>query len=117
MPLRGSSEIVGCPAYGVRKYQRSDTQLELCVEEILACGYTVLFDVLSNDEPGLARDRIDAIYELQRRELGDDALAKIGDTDTVRCLLSYDDFFVELAANSAVCSLVSLTSWMNHSFS
>jgi ectoine hydroxylase-related dioxygenase (phytanoyl-CoA dioxygenase family) len=76
-------------------------------EEVLTVGYTVVGDVLMPEEVALARDKINAVYDIQCEELGGvEAIESIGDADVARCLLSYDDFFVGVAANARVLEIV-----------
>lgn len=100
--------VPNSPAYGVREFQRSESPIDLNLEEIRSCGYTVIRDVLTREELEIARERIDAVYEEQRKEIGDAALAQLHETDVVRCALAYDDFFVSVAAHPRVLELVNL---------
>jgi ectoine hydroxylase-related dioxygenase (phytanoyl-CoA dioxygenase family) len=103
-----SLDGIGSPrTHGVTEARSSDTPAAICAEEIATVGYTVLRDVLAQDELAAARRSIDDIYAQQVAELGgEEALQEIDDADVARCPLCYDDFFVELAAHPSVMSVV-----------
>jgi ectoine hydroxylase-related dioxygenase (phytanoyl-CoA dioxygenase family) len=93
--------------HGVREVRSSPNAAAVYAEEVLTVGYTVVGDVLMPEEVALARDKINAVYDIQCEELGGvEAIESIGDADVARCLLSYDDFFVGVAANARVLEIV-----------
>lgn len=84
-------------SHGVREIHHNETSSDFHVEEVRNVGYTVITDAVRLDDLSLIRERIDRIYEQQVRELGGEAqLKRINDAKVARCLLGYDDFFVEL---------------------
>jgi ectoine hydroxylase-related dioxygenase (phytanoyl-CoA dioxygenase family) len=92
---------------GVSEIHRNADDTDLLAEEIREVGYTIVTDVVDATGIDEARRRIEAVYERQVEELGGpDRLALIDDSDIVRCPLSYDDFFVDLAANARVREVV-----------
>jgi ectoine hydroxylase-related dioxygenase (phytanoyl-CoA dioxygenase family) len=94
-------------AHGVREFRTSAGQTDLHAEEIATIGFTIVEDVLSPAELELAREKINRAYEAQCAELGGaQALESINDADIARCLLAYDEFFVDLAANDVVVAIV-----------
>jgi ectoine hydroxylase-related dioxygenase (phytanoyl-CoA dioxygenase family) len=93
--------------HGVREFRRSDTAVALHAEEVATVGFTVLSRLLDEEEIAQARSRIDDIYARQVDELGGaQRLEEINDADVARCLLAYDDFFVDLAAHPEVLAVV-----------
>jgi ectoine hydroxylase-related dioxygenase (phytanoyl-CoA dioxygenase family) len=57
----------------------------------------------SGDKLQVIRLKIDDIYEEQLREIGGDkALKRIKDANVARCLVGYDDYFLNLAAHVSV---------------
>lgn len=93
--------------FGVKEFSSPASDLERQVEEIKLAGYTVLADVISDEELNYARPAIDRIYREQVAEAGgEDRLARIGDTDNARCLLAYDEFFLDVATKPRILALV-----------
>lgn len=92
---------------GVSEFRRNADEVDLLLEEVRERGYTVLPAVLDADQLNETRERIDAVYERQVEEFGGvERLEAINDADIARCLLEYDDFFVELAANPSVSQVI-----------
>jgi ectoine hydroxylase-related dioxygenase (phytanoyl-CoA dioxygenase family) len=88
--------------YGVMKPSESARSLpadiELIREQIRARGLAVVPGLLTGDEVAVLNERMDAAYGVQCDEVGGEAqLAKMNDADNVRCLLAYDDAFLQLA--------------------
>jgi ectoine hydroxylase-related dioxygenase (phytanoyl-CoA dioxygenase family) len=92
---------------GVVEVRENADEVDLLAEEVREIGHTTLYEVLDPAQLEEARQRIDAIYERQVEEIGGvDKLDLIEETDVARSLVSYDDFFVEVAANARVRALV-----------
>ncbi len=95
------------PSYGVKVRSPAEDHIDAHAEEIRLVGYTVLESGLSASEAGAFRERIDRVIEKQEREIGGaDVLASIGETNTGRALLAYDESFLSLAANPRLLDLV-----------
>jgi len=93
--------------HGVREVRSSLTAAAVYAEEVLTVGYTVVGNVLTPEEVAVAKDKINAAYDVQCEEVGGvEAIESISDADVARCLLSYDDFFVDVAANAQVLEIV-----------
>jgi ectoine hydroxylase-related dioxygenase (phytanoyl-CoA dioxygenase family) len=93
--------------HGISEFHRNEDAVDLLVEEIREVGFTVLESVFSEAQVSEMRERIDEIYEQQVEEVGGlERLLLINDVDVARCLLSYDDMFVEMAANPRVIEVV-----------
>jgi ectoine hydroxylase-related dioxygenase (phytanoyl-CoA dioxygenase family) len=87
-------------AYGVTKVTAAETPVEILAEEVLRHGYVVVDSGLSRADLARYRERLDAVYAVQRQEIGgEDNLQRINDANVVRCLLAYDDVFLSLAVN------------------
>src|SRR5207247_10622939 len=55
----------------------------------------------------IPRQNLHENYAIKAREIGgEDQLAEMNDTNVVRLLLAYDDYFVELATKPAVLAIV-----------
>jgi ectoine hydroxylase-related dioxygenase (phytanoyl-CoA dioxygenase family) len=68
-------------------------------------GYYVLDNVLPAHVLELARTKLDAVYEMQVRELGIESLRAIGEANLARLPLAYDDWFLTLVQNETVLSV------------
>jgi ectoine hydroxylase-related dioxygenase (phytanoyl-CoA dioxygenase family) len=102
-----SASQVAVRAFGVKERTQLDSELDRHVEEITLSGYTILPDILTEDELVQARAKIDHIYETQIDEFGGIGnLEAIGDINTAACLLAYDDFFLSLATKPRVLAVV-----------
>lgn len=93
--------------FGVREFSCPSSIVGKHVEEIRLLGYSIMPGLLSESELELARNKIDEIYQVQLGEIGgEQQLAAINDTYTARCLLAYDDFFLDVATRQQVLSVV-----------
>ncbi len=93
--------------FGVKEFNRPASELERHVEEVRLAGYTILTNVLTPEEVEEAREKIDRIYQLQLEEIGgEQELEAINDSYTARCLLAYDDFFLDIARHQRVLEIV-----------
>lgn len=93
--------------FGVKEFSRPTSEVERHVEELTFAGYTILPDLMSEDELIAARNGVESIYQQQIEEIGGrEYLESIGDTYTAMCLLAYDDLFVEMATESRVLAVV-----------
>jgi ectoine hydroxylase-related dioxygenase (phytanoyl-CoA dioxygenase family) len=92
--------------HAVREFHRNETEDDSRVEEIRNLGYTVVDGGFGADELREMREKIDAIYERQVREIGGgERLKAMNDADIARCLVGYDDYFLGLAAHPRVISI------------
>jgi ectoine hydroxylase-related dioxygenase (phytanoyl-CoA dioxygenase family) len=93
--------------FGIKEFNRLESEVDLRAEEIRLVGYTILPDVLSEGELEAACAKLDRIYQTQVEEIGGwDNLKAIGDAYTAMCPLAYDDFFLSLVANRQVLAIV-----------
>lgn len=92
---------------GIREFERIETEADLAAEELRTIGYAVVESGLSSDQLEAAREKIDGIYTTQVNEIGgEDRLRQMNDSDVARCLLVYDEFFLDLATNPAILTVV-----------
>jgi ectoine hydroxylase-related dioxygenase (phytanoyl-CoA dioxygenase family) len=92
---------------GVVELEKPKTKLQYQIEEISRNGYTVLEDCVSLDRLKFLSEQVDALYQLQVREIGDEeTLVKIGDELSVKHLIVYDEIFLSLAVHKKVLDLV-----------
>jgi ectoine hydroxylase-related dioxygenase (phytanoyl-CoA dioxygenase family) len=79
----------------------------LACEEIRVRGFTILESVLDAAAVSIANEKIDEVYRRQCAEVGGEAsLDRINDADIVRCLLAYDDHFLQLATLEPVLTII-----------
>ena len=94
-------------SYGVRQMTQLETDVDRFREEIVIKGFTVVPDVVPESELEEARNRIDAVYAAQAKEIGgEDNLRKINDALVGRCLMAYDDYFLSFATNPKIHAVV-----------
>jgi ectoine hydroxylase-related dioxygenase (phytanoyl-CoA dioxygenase family) len=93
--------------HGVLETHHNDDASTAAVEEIRNIGYTVIDSGFSAQELQLIRDKTDAIYARQVEECGgEEKLQMMSDACIARCALSYDDYFVRLAAHPRLMHLL-----------
>src|SRR5205085_3794815 len=93
--------------YGVRESSTATSETDKGVEEIRITGFTVVPGVLSKPELEIIRGKLDEIYKIQVTEIGgEDRLDEMKDSNIVRLLLAYDDYFLGVATNPAVLAIV-----------
>ena len=83
---------------GVKEKFEPATQEEMHVEEIVRKGYTILENILTTEELKYLQSGIlEKFYKVQVNEVGgEEKLCDIGDEHSVKHLLAYEDFFVNL---------------------
>ena len=92
--------------HAVREFHRNETEVDYWVEEIRRVGYTVVDSGYSDAELQTIREKIDRVYETQTRESGGvEQLRRINDADVARCLIGYDDYFVNLSIHPKIISI------------
>src|SRR4051812_48442598 len=93
--------------HGISEFHQNEDAVDLLAEEVREVGFTVVEGVFAEAQVAEMRERIDEIYEQQVEEIGGlERLSLINDVDVARCLLSYDDIFVEMASNQHVLEVV-----------
>jgi len=94
--------------FAVKEFNEVSTQNEIHLEELQLAGYTIVENVLDEEELNEMRLKLDTIYEQQVDELGNEyLLEKINDSNFARCLLAYDEVFLtKIAANKRVLRII-----------
>lgn len=92
--------------YGQLNQIETNTNIDLYLEEIMTNGFTIIENVLSEEELVLYRSKIDQTYKIQEEEFGLDNLSKIKEKNLCRMPLKYDDYFINIATNKIVLSIV-----------
>lgn len=94
-------------SYGVKEATEISSEVDAHVEEIIINGFTIVENVIGESELPDARRRVDEVYERQAAEVGGaDNLASINDEFVARCLLAYDDYFLNLATRPKITSIL-----------
>ena len=87
-------------AYGVVPSDRSLDEHARLREDIQVRGFSVMESVLNGDEVDRLTKVMDRIYAAQCAEVGGEAnLKHINDADIVRCMLAYDQEYMDLATH------------------
>jgi len=92
-------------SYGIREQSATAAVADEHAEHVRIIGFTVVDGGFSSEEIGDFSARLDALLERQARSAGGDALAEIGEQETVRCCLAFDDVFLGLATNPRVLAV------------
>lgn len=101
------SETQSILTHGVTRKTTPENEIGYICEEIRRNGYAVVENMFSKDEMLSAKKTLYNIYDQQVSEIGGiEQLRKINDVNIVRTPLVYDDFFVEMAADDMVLSIV-----------
>jgi ectoine hydroxylase-related dioxygenase (phytanoyl-CoA dioxygenase family) len=96
---------------GLRTYGIKERLAELDVagthaQEIQLVGYSVVEGVVAVEELQRWRDRVDALLLRQTEEGGGvEAMCALGENNTARALLAYDDAFLDLALRSQILEI------------
>jgi ectoine hydroxylase-related dioxygenase (phytanoyl-CoA dioxygenase family) len=93
--------------FGVKEFSSAASEVDQAAEDIRLLGYKIVPGALTAAELDEAREKMDRIYAQQIDEAGGEhQLAAINDTYTARCMLAYDEFFLKVATNAKVLSIV-----------
>lgn len=93
--------------FGVTEASVASCDLDVHAEELRLSGYTVLDSGLSVKRIDDLRSRIGPVIARQTEEFGGmEAMERIGDANTARAMLAYDDAFLELVKNQRLLGLV-----------
>mgnify|MGYP003600249307 CR=1 FL=1 len=93
-------------SYGVNQQTKLNSLIDAHIEELQINGFSILNEVLTEQELIDCRVKLDNIYEIQKENFGEENLKKINENNLVRCPLVYDDFFLKIAANRNVLEVV-----------
>lgn len=94
----------------VNQVNECSSAVDLHREELQIFGYTVVPSVYASSELESIRNAFERVYEAQVAEIGgEEQLGLIGDKTKSRCMLAYDDAFVELAAHPRIVEVLRAT--------
>lgn len=104
--FRGSPFVTTTSSYGVIEQASARTDCDGHAERIRLEGFTIVPGGYDANELAYLAERIDALLaEQAERAGGVNALAEIGEHETLRCCLAHDDAFVRLATNEQVLAV------------
>ena len=92
--------------YGNLKQVTSLSDGDLHTEEIRNQGFTVLENVIDKSSLVLFREKIDYVYEIQKKHFGEDRLCLIKESNICRMPLKYDDYFINSISNIYVLDII-----------
>lgn len=69
-------------------------------------GYTILPNVIPNEEIEFLKSKLNTIYNTQKQEFTEGSLEDINEQGMVRCPLLYDEYFVNLFFNENILDIV-----------
>lgn len=105
--MNNSHSNIPLAVHGVYERHQNGTQADVHIEELRRDGFTVLKNVLSQDEVTYSRKVLDEIYNQQVSEFGLQNLKELKDLYIARSMLVYDDFFLHrIACNDPILSIV-----------
>ena len=82
--------------YGVDNQNIVKSTLDKLTEEVFINGYTIIPEVLDKNQVQYYNKIIDNVYDKQVTEFGKQELSTIKELNTARCLLAYDESFIDL---------------------
>lgn len=99
------------PKYlAVNQVNQCSSAVDVHREELDILGYTVIPSVYAASELEDIRSAFESVYEAQVTEIGgEEQLSLIGDKTKSRCMLAYDDAFVQLAAHTRIIEVLRAT--------
>ena len=93
--------------YGVVPQTILKSSLDRNLEELSILGYTVIEDVIGQEELNELRGKLDAAYKVQQEEVADEfTLESIQEENQVRGPLCYDDHFIDIAKNDKILQII-----------
>ncbi len=94
------------PTYGVRERDVADDGPAARAQAVRLLGYTVIENVLPAPELLEWRERADAVFRRQATEAGgEEALRALGEENTARALLAYDEAFLRLVQEPTILAV------------
>lgn len=96
-------------SYGVRKSTSVSSEAERHAEAVFLSGFTVMREVITPSLVESARQELDILYDAQACECGGvERLQRINDADVVRCPLSANRLFLDIAVSPRLLEVMEL---------
>ncbi len=83
-------------SYGITSKASIANNLDYHVEDIYNKGYTIIENQLQKDVIPIFRNKVKSIYKEQTRHFSKNDLKRIGELNTCRCPMAYDEYFLRL---------------------
>ena len=93
-------------SYGINNNHLPKTLEEFHLEEFYNLGYTIIENVLDENELVELRKELDRVYSIQESEFGKLNLQKINEENLARIPLAYSESFLNLAARNSMMKYV-----------
>ena len=90
----------------VNQAQLKDNDVDRYVEELSILGYSIIEDVLTDDELKTARIKLDEVYAMQVKEFSEEELGSINELYMARMPFVYDDYFLSFITNEKLINVV-----------
>ncbi len=92
--------------YGVKKQKETLSKENSIIEEISINGYSILENVIEENELSEYRMKLDRLNSEQELHFGKSYLESIQELDTVRSPFLSDDFFLKMATNPNILNII-----------
>ena len=93
--------------YGVKPViENPSSSLSSHLEEITIQGYTIIENLLNDEDLSKSIEKLDKIYHEQLTQFGEENLKKIKEQNLVRSPLVYDDFFLSIVLKDPIIEIV-----------
>lgn len=92
--------------YGNFKQTEIENPIDVFVEEINVKGFTIVDNVFDEETLNSIRNKIDSIYQIQEGKFSRASFEKMQELDMCRAPLLYDNFFIKIAMNATITSIV-----------
>jgi ectoine hydroxylase-related dioxygenase (phytanoyl-CoA dioxygenase family) len=93
-------------SFGVLNQTEILDESEKYIEELKINGFTIIENVLSDQELSLARSKIDKVYEMQVDEFSQKELESINELYLARLPFAYDDYFISFLKNEQILEII-----------
>ncbi len=93
-------------SFGILNRTAISDETEFYIEELRINGFAIIENVLPEAELETAIKKLNEVYQKQVNELSIEELESINEALLARLPLAYDDYFIKLAANEKVISII-----------
>ncbi len=93
-------------SYGITLQSHLNDVIDRIIEEVHIEGFSIIENVLTDNEIIKYREKIDTVYQIQKNHFNEQNLIKINEKGLARCLLANDQCFLTIATNDIVLKVV-----------
>ena len=94
-------------SYGVTKKHVNKSNFDVSLEELEIQGFTIIDNIIDQQELNFYRDKIIKTTRLQEDEFKKSNLLQINEPNVSRCLFFYDKYFLNLVTNKILIKNIS----------